>query len=135
MQEWGVWFQLLFFGMLLFVWMNVFFFGGGKGLVNVYYCMIEKLGVYVEYEVFVIYFEVQDDWVVYIDYFVQGEMCWIVFKFVVVVVGGFQVDIDWLVCVWGLVVKNFLICGIFYNCGVILFDLLDQGIEQVGDFM
>lgn len=133
MQERGVRFQPSLSGTLSLARTNAFFLGGGKGLVNAYYRTIEKLGVHVEYEAPVTHLEVQDDRVVHIDYSVQGETRRIAPKSVVVAAGGFQADTDWLARAWGPAAKNFLIRGTPYNRGAILSDLLDQGIEQVGD--
>jgi len=52
---------------------------------------------------------------------------------VIVASGGFQADTDWLARAWGPAAKNFLIRGTPYNRGVVLRDLLDQGIQSVGD--
>jgi len=52
---------------------------------------------------------------------------------VVVASGGFQADTDWLARAWGPAAKNFLIRGTPYNRGVVLKDLLDQGVLSVGD--
>ncbi|MEL6964916.1 MAG: FAD-dependent tricarballylate dehydrogenase TcuA, partial [Pseudomonadota bacterium] len=51
----------------------------------------------------------------------------------IVASGGFQADIDWLADAWGPAARNFLIRGTPYNRGVVLRDLLNQGIASVGD--
>lgn len=63
--------------------------GGGKFLVNVYYRMVECLGVDVFYEVNVIYFEIDGDWIVVVYYICKDEMVELWFKSVIVVFGGF----------------------------------------------
>ncbi|MCW1950660.1 MAG: FAD-dependent tricarballylate dehydrogenase TcuA [Octadecabacter sp.] len=133
MESHGVRFQPSLSGTLSLARTNAFFLGGGKGLVNAYYRTAEKLGVDVEYDAKVTHLEVDDGKVVYLDY-VQGEqMRRLAPKAVVVASGGFQADTDWLARAWGPAAKNFLIRGTPYNRGIVLADLLDQGIEQVGD--
>ena len=67
------------------------------------------------------------------DYTHQGKTCSVAPKSVVVAAGGFQADIDWLTRAWGPAAKNFLIRGTPYNRGVVLADLLEQGLESEGD--
>ena len=47
--------------------------------------------------------------------------------------GGFQANIPWLKEYWGAAADNFLIRGTPYNTGEVLKQLLDQGVQQVGD--
>jgi len=133
MQARGVRFQPSLSGTLSLARTNAFFLGGGKGLVNAYYRTAEKLGVQVKYDAKVTHVEVQDEKVVHLDY-AQGDQTYrLEPKAVVVASGGFQADTDWLARAWGPAAKNFLIRGTPYNRGVVLADLLDQGVEQVGD--
>ncbi|TQS70698.1 FAD-dependent tricarballylate dehydrogenase TcuA [Rhodobacteraceae bacterium] len=133
MEAHGVRFQPSLSGTLSLARTNAFFLGGGKSLVNAYYLTAEKLGVEVEYEAAVTHLELDDDRVTRIDYTQNGQTHTITPKAVVVASGGFQADTDWLARAWGPAAKNFLIRGTPYNRGVVLADLLDQGIEQVGD--
>ncbi|NIZ14465.1 FAD-dependent tricarballylate dehydrogenase TcuA [Phaeobacter sp. HF9A] len=133
MQEHGVRFQPSLSGTLSLARTNAFFLGGGKSLVNAYYRTAEALGVQVEYEAAVTHLELDDDHVTRIDYTQNGKTHSITPKSVVVASGGFQADTDWLARAWGPAAKNFLIRGTPYNRGIVLADLLDQGIEQVGD--
>ncbi|WP_420862653.1 FAD-dependent tricarballylate dehydrogenase TcuA [Algirhabdus cladophorae] len=133
MEEHGVRFQPSLSGTLSLARTNAFFRGGGKSLVNAYYRTAEKLGVDVLYEASVTHLDVQDDVVASLEYSYQGETHQIAPKAVIVASGGFQADTDWLTRAWGPAAKNFLIRGTPYNRGVVLADLLDQGIEQVGD--
>ena len=71
--------------------------------------------------------------IVGIDFTHEGQNHRVTPKAVVVASGGFQADTDWLARAWGPAAKNFLIRGTPYNRGVVLADLLDQGVEQVGD--
>ncbi|GGG72731.1 tricarballylate dehydrogenase [Salipiger pallidus] len=133
MQEHGVRFQPSLSGTLSLARTNAFFLGGGKSLVNAYYRTADRLGVQVEYEAAVTHLDLDDDRVTRIDYTQDGKRHSIAPKSVVVASGGFQADTDWLARAWGPAAKNFLIRGTPYNRGVVLADLLDQGIEQVGD--
>lgn len=133
MEERGVRFQPSLSGTLSLAKTNAFFLGGGKGLVNAYYRTAEKLGVDVRYEAAVTHLEMDDDKVVAVEFTHEGEAHRIEPKAVIVASGGFQADTDWLARAWGPAAKNFLIRGTPYNRGVVLADLLDQGVEQVGD--
>lgn len=133
MEEHGVRFQPSLSGTLSLGRTNAFFLGGGKGLVNAYYRTAEKLGIDVLYEAPVTHLEVEDEVVVAVEYSHEGKSHRITPKAVVVASGGFQADTDWLARAWGPAAKNFLIRGTPYNRGVVLADLLEQGVEQVGD--
>jgi tricarballylate dehydrogenase len=133
MQSHGVRFQPSLSGTLSLARTNAFFLGGGKGLVNAYYRTAEALGVQTRYEAPVTHLELDEDRVVWIDYTHEGQTHRVMPKAVIVAAGGFQADTDWLARAWGPAAKNFLIRGTPYNRGVVLADLLDQGVEQVGD--
>ena len=133
MQEHGVRFQPPLSGTLSLARTNAFFLGGGKSLVNAYYRTAENLGVTVKYDASVTHIELDDDRVAYLDFTLSDQIHRVVPKSVVVASGGFQADTDWLARAWGPAAKNFLIRGTPYNRGVVLADLLDQGVEQVGD--
>lgn len=133
MEERGVRFQPSLSGTLSLARTNAFFLGGGKALVNAYYRTAEGLGVQVKYDAPVTHLELDDDRVIWIDYTYNGASHRVAPKSVIVASGGFQADTDWLARAWGPAAKNFLIRGTPYNRGVVLADLLEQGIEQVGD--
>ncbi|MHA6324278.1 FAD-dependent tricarballylate dehydrogenase TcuA [Roseivivax sp. CAU 1753] len=133
MQDHGVRFQSALSGTLSLGRTNAFFLGGGKSLVNAYYRTAEKLGVDVTYDAKVTHLEVEDGKVVYLDYDHGGTSQRLSPKAVIVASGGFQADTEWLTRAWGPAAANFLIRGTPYNRGVVLADLLDQGVEQVGD--
>ncbi|NNE79450.1 MAG: FAD-dependent tricarballylate dehydrogenase TcuA [Silicimonas sp.] len=133
MEEHGVRFQPPLSGTLSLARTNAFFRGGGKSLVNAYYRTADQLGVDVLYEASVTHLELDEDHVSFLDYVHEGETHRIAPKAVVVASGGFQADTDWLARAWGPAAKNFLIRGTPYNRGVVLADLLDQDVEQVGD--
>ena len=133
MEEHGVRFQPSLSGTLSLARTNAFFRGGGKSLVNAYYRTAEGLGVDVLYEAAVTHLDLEGDRVTRVDYTHEGTAKSITPKSVVVASGGFQADTDWLARAWGPAAKNFLIRGTPYNRGVVLADLLEQGIAQVGD--
>ncbi len=129
----GVRFQPSLSGTLSLARTNAFFMGGGKSLVNAFYRTAAKLGVDVLYEANVTHLQLDNDRITGIDYNYMGQAHRINPKAVVVAAGGFQADTEWLARAWGPAAKNFLIRGTPYNRGVVLADLLDQGIESVGD--
>jgi tricarballylate dehydrogenase len=133
MQDHGARFQPALSGTLSLGRTNAFFMGGGKGLVNAYYRTAKKLGVDVFYETAVTHLELNDDEITRVDYTFEGQDHSISPKAVVVASGGFQADIDWLTRAWGPAAQNFLIRGTPYNRGVVLADLLEQGVQSVGD--
>lgn len=133
MIEHGVRFQPSLSGTLSLARTNAFFLGGGKSLVNAYYRTAARLGVEVQYEAEVTHLQMEGNRVAHIDYRKDGQIRRVTPTSVVVASGGFQADTDWLARAWGPAAKNFLIRGTPYNRGVVLADLLEQGVEQVGD--
>jgi len=133
MERQGVRFQPSLSGTLSLSRTNAFFLGGGKALVNAYYRRAENLDVEVVYGADVRHLDVDGRRIAGVDAMVGGERLSITPRAVVVASGGFQADIDWLSEAWGPAAKNFLIRGTPYNRGVVLKDLLGQGIESVGD--
>ncbi len=133
MEDRGVRFQPSLSGTLSLARTNAFFMGGGKSLVNAYYRTASGLGVEVLYEAAVTHLELNEDRIEWVDYTYEGQSHRIAPKAVIVASGGFQADTDWLTRAWGESAKNFLIRGTPYNRGVVLADLLDQGVESVGD--
>ncbi|MEM9716274.1 MAG: FAD-dependent tricarballylate dehydrogenase TcuA, partial [Pseudomonadota bacterium] len=133
MTEHGVRFQPSLSGTLSLSRTNAFFLGGGKALVNVYYRTAEDLGVEVAYETEVTHLECDADRIHHVVAKAGDQILRIEPKAVIVASGGFQANIDWLAEAWGPSARNFLIRGTRYNRGVVLKDLLDQGIESVGD--
>jgi tricarballylate dehydrogenase len=133
MQDHGVRFQPSLSGTLSLARTNAFFMGGGKSLVNAYYRTAEALGVDVHYEAEATHLALEGDRIARVDYTHNGTNHSLSPKSVVVASGGFQADIDWLTRAWGEPARNFLIRGTPYNRGVVLADLLEQGVESVGD--
>jgi tricarballylate dehydrogenase len=91
------------------------------------------LGVEVLYEAHVTHLELDGDRITRVDFSHDGEDQSVAPKAVIVASGGFQADIDWLTRAWGPAAENFLIRGTPYNRGVVLADLLAQGVQSVGD--
>jgi len=133
MEAHGVRFQPSLSGTLSLARTNAFFMGGGKSLVNAYYRTAETLGVEVLYEAHVTHLELEGDRIEWVDYTHEGQSHRLSPKAVIVASGGFQADTDWLTRAWGPAAENFLIRGTPYNRGVVLNDLLEQGVESVGD--
>lgn len=133
MEAHGVRFQPSLSGTLSLARTNAFFMGGGKSLVNAYYRTAETLGVEVLYEAHVTHLELTGDRIEWVDYTHEGQSHRLSPKAVIVASGGFQADTDWLTRAWGPAAENFLIRGTPYNRGVVLNDLLEQGVESVGD--
>ncbi|MBG6210641.1 tricarballylate dehydrogenase [Labrenzia sp. EL_126] len=132
MEAHGVRFQPSLSGTLSLARTNAFFMGGGKSLVNAYYRTADKLGVDVLYEANVTHLQLEDDRISRVDYTHEGQHRSFAPQSVIVASGGFQADTDWLTRAWGPPAQNFLIRGTPYNRGVVLADLLDQGVRSVG---
>lgn len=133
MKKYGVHFQPSLTGTLSLGRTNAFFMGGGKALVNAYYRSAETLGVQVIYDATVTHVELEQRTVRSVNFKHEKKTHQIYPRTVVVASGGFQGDIDWLERAWGPAARNFLIRGAPYNRGIVLKDLLDQGVESVGD--
>ncbi len=133
MQEHGVHFQPPLSGTLSLGRTNAFFLGGGKALVNAYYRTAQGLGVDIRYGAAVTHVALADNAVSHVNFEQNGVTQTVHPRAVVVASGGFQADTDWLARAWGPAAANFLIRGTPYNRGVVLRDLLDQGVESVGD--
>ncbi len=133
MQTQGIDFQPPLSGTLSLARTNAFFHGGGKTLINIYYRRARALGVEVRYEAAVTHLELEDNRIgkVAFQYQDHQQVCYP--KAIVVASGGFQADLDWLAEAWGPAARNFLIRGTPFNRGVVLKDLLAQGVESVGD--
>ncbi|MBB5694695.1 FAD-dependent tricarballylate dehydrogenase TcuA [Muricoccus pecuniae] len=133
MEACGVRFQPSLSGTLSLSRTNAFFLGGGKALVNAYYATAERLGVEILYDTEAVDLKLDDGFVreVAIDH--RGFPETVRAKVVVASSGGFQADLEWLEKGWGPAARNFLIRGTPYAKGVVLRNLLDQGVASVGD--
>ncbi|MEL6577801.1 MAG: FAD-dependent tricarballylate dehydrogenase TcuA, partial [Pseudomonadota bacterium] len=133
MQAHGVHFQPSLSGTLSLSRTNAFFLGGGKALVNAYYLTAQDLGVEIAYEAEVTHLDHDGTRIHTVEASIGGERVCLRPRAVIVASGGFQADLDWLAEAWGPAARNFLIRGTPYNRGTVLKDLLDQGIQSVGD--
>ncbi len=133
MEAHGVRFQPSLSGTLSLSRTNAFFLGGGKALVNAYYRCAEEAGIGIAYDGEVTHLDYDGSRIGRVEAAIGGQRVMFTPKAVVVASGGFQGDIDWLARAWGPAARNFLIRGTPYNRGMVLRDLLDQGIESVGD--
>ncbi|GIK88260.1 MAG: tricarballylate dehydrogenase [Betaproteobacteria bacterium] len=135
MRRHGVRFQPSLSGTLHLSRTNAFFMGGGKALVNAYYRSAERLGVAVRYEAPVEGLEVADG--AFVAARLRGER--IAARACVLACGGFESNLDWLREAWGRnergewPAERFAIRGTRFNMGVVLRDLLGQGVDAVGD--
>ncbi|WP_291732162.1 FAD-dependent tricarballylate dehydrogenase TcuA [Leisingera sp. F5] len=133
MEAHGVRFQPSLSGTLSLSRTNAFFLGGGKALVNAYYRTAEALGVEVLYEAPVTHIELDGGRITRVDFNHGGARHSLSPPAVVVASGGFQGNIERLVEAWGPEAENFLIRGTPYNRGDVLFNLLGQGVQSIGD--
>jgi tricarballylate dehydrogenase len=133
MEQHGVRFQPSLSGTLHLSRTNAFFLGGGKALLNAYYAGAERHGVEVLYEAEVRSMELCRNRVESVNIVHAGLPTTVRAKAVVVSSGGFQANIDWLREYWGDAADNFLIRGTPYAKGLLLRNLLDQGVQPVGD--
>jgi tricarballylate dehydrogenase len=133
MLDCGVRFQPSLTGTLNLSRTNAFFLGGGKALVNAYYATAERLGVDIAYETEVLSLDLDDGFARSVTFLRGGEPVSLRAKSFVVSSGGFQANIDWLREYWGDAADNFRIRGTPYAKGVMLKDLLAQGVQPIGD--
>lgn len=133
MEAHGVRFQPSLSGTLSLSRTNAFFLGGGKALVNAYYNAATDLGVRVAYDAEVTHVHREGDRITHLEARIDGRPQIVKAHSFVLASGGFQADLDWLARAWGPSARNFLIRGTPYNRGVVLRDMLDQGMESVGD--
>jgi tricarballylate dehydrogenase len=129
----GARFQPALAGTLSLSRTNAFFLGGGKALMNAYYGAAERLGVSVLYDTEVRSLCLVDGTVREVMTVKNGVSGLLRPKTVVVSSGGFQANIEWLREYWGDAAGNFIIRGTPYAKGVVLKNLLEQGVAPVGD--
>jgi len=133
MESRGARFQLSLSGTLGLSRTNAFFLGGGKALLNAYYTTAERMGMDVVYDSEVKSLCLANGAVREAEVFSMGETRNIRAKAVVACSGGFQADVEWLREYWGDAAENFIIRGTPYAKGVLLRNLLDQGVASAGD--
>ncbi len=133
MESRGVRFQPSLSGTLSLSRTNAFFLGGGKALLNAYYTTAERMGVDVVYDSEVKSLCLANGAVRKAEVFSMGVTQNIRAKAVVACTGGFQADVEWLREYWGDAAENFIVRGTPYAKGVLLKNLLDQGVAPAGD--
>ncbi len=133
MEQHGLRFQSSLSGTLSLTRTNAFFLGGGKALVNAYFRRAQDWGVQVAYEAEVTHLEHDGTKINCVCASIDGQLTKIEPRSIVVASGGFEANVDWLIEAWGPSAKNFLVRGTPYNRGLVLKDLLDQGVASVGD--
>ncbi|QPH53351.1 FAD-dependent tricarballylate dehydrogenase TcuA [Pontivivens ytuae] len=138
LEDQGVRFQPSLGGTLSLGRTNAFFLGGGRSMLNALYRTAEDAGVEVRYDTRVAALDIEDG-------FFKGatlERDWqnggpereeVTARAFVAAAGGFEANIDWLKEAWGDAAENFLIRGTPYNTGGVLRQLLDAGVQQVGE--
>jgi tricarballylate dehydrogenase len=112
---------------------NAFFLGGGKALMNAYYATAEQLGVTILYEAEVVELDLEGGRFSAAVFEHGGIRKTIAARAVVVAAGGFQANLDWLRKYWGEAANNFIVRGTPYDKGRMLRELLDKGVQPVGD--
>ena len=133
LEQRGVRFQKALSGTLHLGRTNAFFMGGGRALVNALCRHAEALGVDLVYEAEVVDLHLEDGFCHGVTAEVDGRRRDFTGRSVVFAAGGFQANIDWLREFWGDAADNFLIRGTPYNTGEVLRQLLDRGVQQIGD--
>ena len=133
MEEQGAHFQPSLSGTLNLSRTNAFFLGGGKALMNAYYTTAERLGIKVAYETEVRSIRLVDGEVKDVVAMSAGAEVTVRARAIVVASGGFQANIAWLREYWGAAADNFIIRGTPYAKGLMLRNLLDQGVAPVGE--
>jgi len=133
LQRRGVRFQKALSGTLHLGRTNAFFLGGGKALVNALCRHAEGLGVTIFYDAEVEKVILEEGFCRAVTARIDGQLRDFAGRSVVFASGGFQANIPWLKEYWGEAADNFLIRGTPYNTGEVLKQLLDQGVQQVGD--
>ena len=133
MEASGVVFQPSLSGTLSLSRTNAFFLGGGKALVNAYFALAERLGIDILYDTEAVDLRLDDGFVREVRITHRGFPETVRAKTVVASSGGFQADLEWMEQGWGPAARNFLIRGTPYAKGVVLRNLLGQGVASVGD--
>ncbi|VVP12520.1 Fumarate reductase flavoprotein subunit [Pseudomonas fluorescens] len=145
MRKHGVHFQPSLSGALHVARTNAFFMGGGKALVNAYFRSAERLGIQVRYNAVVTDIELDN------GRFVAAQVAGpevegrpgpverIEARACVLAAGGFESNREWLREAWGQNENgewpsdNFLIRGTRFNQGVLLRQMIDKGVDVIGD--
>jgi tricarballylate dehydrogenase len=112
---------------------NLFMLGGGKAMINAYYDTAARLGVEIVYETEVRQLKMSGGRFVAAVAHNHGAAKEAAAKSLVVAAGGFEANVPWLREYWGDAADNFIIRGTPQNQGLMLKQLLEQGVKPVGD--
>jgi len=112
---------------------NSFFLGGGRAMLNALYRTAESLGVAIRYDAEVVGLEIEESMFLAATVRGQDGPERVEAGALVAASGGFEANIDWLKEGWGEIADNFLIRGTPYNRGTVLKQLMQAGIETIGD--
>jgi len=129
----GVRFQPPLGGTLSLGKTNAFFLGGGRGMLNALYRKAEDLGVVCLYDARVTALNIENGYFVSASVDYDGVPRTVRGKALVAAAGGFESNIEWLKEYWGEAADNFIIRGTKFNRGDVLKQLLDAGVQPVGD--
>jgi tricarballylate dehydrogenase len=132
MENQGVVWQKAFRGTLHLDRTNLFFLGGGKALLNIYYRNAEAAGIRIRYGATVTSMSREDGGVA-VKFAVDGGQETLRAGAVVAASGGFEANLDWLARYWGEGARNYLVRGARQNDGLLLQALLDQGAAERGN--
>ena len=133
MDDVGVRFQPPLGGTLSLGKTNAFFLGGGRGMLNALYRKAEDLGVVCLYDARVTGLAIENGYFVSASVDYNGAPQTVRGKALVAAAGGFESNIEWLKEYWGDAADNFIIRGTKFNRGDVLKQLLDAGVQPVGD--
>jgi len=112
---------------------NIFMLGGGKAMINALYAAAARVGVRVLYDAEVQRLDMSDGRFRCAELQLKDRASQINARAVVVASGGFEANIDWLRRYWGEAADNFVIRGTPYNTGTLLAELLEHGVQSIGD--
>jgi len=132
LQQQGVHFQPALSGTLNLSRTNAFFLGGGKALVNALYLTAESLGVEIHYGAEAQILDIKDGHFQSAGIGCNDAVFEIEAQALVVASGGFQANTEWLKEAWGEKAENFLVRGTPYAQGLMLKELLSNGMKTVG---
>jgi tricarballylate dehydrogenase len=137
LAEWmpahGVRWQRPLAGTLHLARTNLFFLGGGKAMINAYYDTARRFGVEIVYGAEVRQLKLADGAFHSATVSHGNASHEVRAKALVVASGGFEANIPWLRKYWGDAADNFVIRGTKYNQGLMLEQLLEQGVRPVGN--
>lgn len=138
LSEQGVHYQPSLGGTLSLGRTNAFFLGGGRSMLNALYRTAESLGVTIVYDAKIVALDINDGFFesATVRYQWQTDDAYeevLHGRAFIAAAGGFESNIEWLKEAWGDAADNFLIRGTPHNRGEVLRQLMDAGVQTVGD--